>query len=55
MLVNQSSVASTLVGGTNVSTGGCYLTAGNVVIPALSSREFKVVKTAGTPAYTIFG
>lgn len=55
-LVNQSSLASTLVGGTNVTTNGCYLTAGNVVIPALSQRDFTFVKTSNSPqTYTIFG
>lgn len=54
--INQSAVAAILVAGSDVNTNGCYLTAGNVVIPTLSQREFLFVKTSISPStYTIYG
>lgn len=55
LFVNQSSVATIIVGGTNVSTAGCYLTAGSVVIPASSQRRFRISRTSSTPSYAMFG
>lgn len=52
--INQSSVASTFTANTGFSLSGCYLTAGFVVIPANSAREFDIC-CQGTANYVLFG
>lgn len=57
--INQSAFNVTLAASSDIVLAGCYLTAGNVVIPgngvANSSRIFRVVKLSNTPSYTLFG